>query len=62
MKVSEIKAATNDDLIMVLCHKGAYDRFGKGDEKDVVRIIKELEQRGVTTPAFGEKCMKFMKR
>lgn len=58
MKVSEMKAATNAELILRLAK--IYDLETKAVKKEVEQIAKQLEKRGVieSAAAFAEEYNK----
>ena len=55
MKVSEIKAATNDDLILWIAHEMGVYKPTKSGLKTAERICKELVNRGVVSNEFFDK-------
>lgn len=55
MKVSEIKSATNDELILWIARQMGVYNTTKGGLKTAERICKELEQRGVVSNEFFDK-------
>ena len=58
MKLSEIKAASNDDLIMTLAGLMARYKFTKQDAKTAERVADELIKRGIVSSDFKARYLK----